>query len=184
MLPESSKRGVVRDYGAQWGLKVLVETGTFEGEMVKANHLNFAEIYTIELAFDYFDKARAWFAGVDHIHSIYGDSARVLPKILRALDAKNVPALFWLDAHYSGEDTAKAEKQTPIVEELEAVFEYADQGHVVLVDDARLFADQISPWPDYPSVEWVQTLAATRGYDIDLRDDIIRLTPGTDDGDS
>jgi len=57
------------------------------------------------------------------------------------------PALFWLDGHYSGGNTGKGEKETPIMEEIETILS-SPLPHVVLVDDARCFGTE----KDYPTL--------------------------------
>ena len=46
------------------------------------------------------------------------DLIRRVPELVRQLDG---PALFWLDGHYSGGDTAKGELDTPVSAELESI---------------------------------------------------------------
>ena len=48
-------------------------------------------------------------------------------------------ALFWLDAHYSGGDTAKGQSNTPVMSELEAILAYSRRNDIILVDDLRYF---------------------------------------------
>lgn len=47
--PHLVKQDAVRSYGARFGLKTLVETGTFRGDMVYAMRADFDRIYSIEL---------------------------------------------------------------------------------------------------------------------------------------
>ena len=46
--PHLLKQKVVREYGEKFGLKTLVETGTYYGEMVAAMKSRFDRIYSIE----------------------------------------------------------------------------------------------------------------------------------------
>ncbi|MDR1514735.1 MAG: hypothetical protein LBS45_03495 [Synergistaceae bacterium] len=53
------------------------------------------------------------------------------------LDGKNSPMLFWLDAHWSGGDTAGENIQCPLLEELKIILD-SNSSHFILIDDARL----------------------------------------------
>jgi hypothetical protein len=70
------------------------------------------------------------------------------------------PACFWLDAHFSGEGTARGAADTAICGELEAILKHPVRGHVILVDDARYFRGKSG----YPSLDellaWVRQIGA------------------------
>jgi hypothetical protein len=95
----------------------------------------------------------------------------VIADVLRDL---REPALFWLDGHYSGGFTGMGAKETPIVEEVEAIFAHEQKGHVLLIDDARCFGTL----PDYPTLEAFREKVAAERPDLawELAHDIIRLT--------
>jgi hypothetical protein len=151
----------------------LVETGTYMGDMVAAMSADFDQIHSIELGPDLFEKARQRFAGMAHVQLHQGDSATTLPEVLRRL---NGPALFWLDGHYSAGITAKGSKDTPIVEELEAIYRHDAQRHVILIDDARLFDGSA----DYPTLDNLRKRVTgwSPNAVMAVADDIIRLHPG------
>jgi hypothetical protein len=171
--PSAVKRAVLREYADRFGLRTLVETGTYRGGTIAALRNRFARIYSVELDDALYERAGARFAGMANVTLLHGDSADVLPTLLPRLTE---PALFWLDGHYSGPGTAKGRKETPIVEEIRAVLAHPIPGHVILIDDARVFGT----WPDYPTVEEFRALVATNrpGLIFDLEDDIIRIHPG------
>jgi hypothetical protein len=64
----------------------------------------------------------------------FGDSMQVLPEILKGLDT---PATFWLDGHWSMDDTALGAKASPLMEELEAIGRHPIKTHTILIDDMR-----------------------------------------------
>lgn len=173
-LTAEERREVLRDFGQRLGLKTLIETGTNDGGTPWELQRDFQEIYTIELGRQQWAAAKKRFAGLPHIHCLLGDSGVVLPEVLAKITE---PALLWLDGHTSGGATARGPKDTPIVEELEAVFR-SGIDHVVLVDDARLFAGMpgAGEW-DWPHVDVIKEIAARVGYQFEILDDIIRLTP-------
>ncbi|MET0390735.1 MAG: class I SAM-dependent methyltransferase [Polyangiales bacterium] len=170
--PHLIKQAIVREHAQRFGLKVLVETGTYRGEMIRAALPHFEHVYSIELHPQLHAQAQRRFRNAPHVKLLHGNSADVLPQVLRELDQ---PALFWLDGHFSGPDTARANVDSPLREELSAVLSHHVPGHVVLIDDARLLA-----LPSYPSLSDIrQQVAACRDpRRVELADDIVRITPG------
>jgi hypothetical protein len=167
------KQGILRDYSRKYGLRILVETGTYQGDMVEAMRDDFDRIYSIELSGDLCQKAMKRFKGVGHVEIVHGDSGNELQQVLRRIHR---PALFWLDGHYSGGETARGKKDTPICEELLQIFGSEDMRHVILIDDARLFGTD----PAYPKLDELGHYVKSRrpGLDIVVHDDIIRITAG------
>ena len=107
-----------------------------------------------------------------NVQLLVGDSASVLPGILATL---HEPALFWLDAHYSGTGTTLGDRVTPISAELNAVLGHPVRGHVVLIDDAREFHD--STRSGYPGPEVVVVAARQCGDKMSEKHDIFFLVP-------
>lgn len=162
----------MRDYAQRYGLRVFIETGTSVGDTPWALMDVFTTIYTIEVGESLWLEATKRFRGTNVI-CFHGDSAEILPVLLH--EYVRQPALLWLDGHFCGD--ARADKDTPIIEELEAIFA-TNLPHVVLIDDARLF-EGMSHFGehDWPHVDQVKTMAADHGYTYEVADDIIRLTP-------
>jgi hypothetical protein len=170
--PHPVKQGVVRTYARRFGLRTLVETGTYFGQMVDAVRPEFDRVHTVEVDEALFAAAQRRFARVPSVTLHRGDSAEVLPRVLEELTG---PALFWLDGHFSGGVTSKGAKDTPIVEEVTAILKHAERRHVILVDDARCFgADR-----DYPSLEDFRALVhgLRPELHVEVEHDIIRITP-------
>jgi hypothetical protein len=132
----------------------------------------FREIYSVELDRSLYEQALRKFAPFPHVRLVPGDSAEALGKILAAL---NEPALFWLDAHYSGGNTAHGDLPTPLMRELQAVLAHPIRGHVVLIDDAREFGRVAG----YPTVADVRALVEAQRPDwtMTVEDDIMRVVP-------
>jgi hypothetical protein len=161
---------VVKEFGERFSLRLLIETGTFLGDMVYAMRNQFDHIISIELGNVLYLHAVLRFIGQRHIRILHGDSTRVLVEILGWL---REPALFWLDAHYSGRVTAKGNIETPIVEEVMAIVAHPIKQHVILIDDARCF----NGVGDYPTLHTLRALVARPGFVFEVRDDIIRIYP-------
>ncbi len=170
--PSVVKHGIVREYADRYGLRTLVETGTYKGGTIDALSEHFQRIYSIELDDALYARARARFAGRSHVTILHGDSAQALPALLGEL---NDPTLFWLDGHYSGPGTAKGQRETPILDEIHAILAHPIPNHVILVDDARVFGT----WPDYPTLAEFRRLVATQApaLQFTVEDDIIRIHP-------
>jgi len=170
--PCEFKRETLKRYARKFGLDVLVETGTFHGDMIEATRSHFREIYSIELGQELYRAACRRFARHGHVRLLQGSSEVVLRELLPKL--KGTP-LIWLDAHYTGDGTARGESDTPIVEELEAILEQKQIDAVVLIDDARLF-DGTNGYPTLLSVR--EMILGRRGdWVVEVRDDIIRAHP-------
>jgi len=120
--------------------RYFIETGTWEGHGVLLADMAgcFKEIHTIELS-EYF-YAKNKIGEVNHtnppVYVWFGDSGTVLGEVLKKM---NEPATIWLDAHYSGNDTAKGESNTPVLRELECIKNHPIKTHTILIDDVRLF---------------------------------------------
>jgi len=170
--PHAVKRRIVRDYAARHGLRTLVETGTYMGEMIAGMLRRFDRLYTIELQPTFYEKAVARFARHPHVTVLRGDSGREIARVVPALEG---PALFWLDAHYSGGCTARGDLDSPIVAELQHILHQSSAPHVVLVDDARAFDGNHG----YPTIDELRRLVAQwrPDYTVVVDTDVIRITP-------
>lgn len=144
--PHVAKVKIISEYKKKYDYNILIETGTYLGEMVEAQKDNFKKIISIELEPTLFKNAKAKFLNDSRIEIIEGDSGKVLPKILETIDKS---AVFWLDGHYSSGVTAQGDLNCPIFAEIEAIFKAKKLPHVILIDDARLFVGA----DDYPTKE-------------------------------
>src|SRR5579863_2091590 len=166
--PETLKQATVRSYAERHGCRVLVETGTYQGDMLHAMLLVFDRLYSIELGHGLHAAAVERFRPFPRVKLFEGDSGTVLPRILAEL---NAPALFWLDAHYSKGVTAKGDLETPIEAELRAILAHPVKEHVILIDDAREFGKR----QDYPPVERIRAQVAAAYKHFEVGEDIIRI---------
>jgi len=162
-VPHRIKEMTVRQTAKEFGLRVLVETGTQYGQMVSALRNDFAEIYSIELNEDLFHAARRNFARCPHVHLLQGDSAVVLPELLQKLAP---PLLFWLDAHGGA---------IPLIQELEAILSDPAAGNVILIDDAHALEGNI--WS--LTLDAVRRCVANRApeYTVAVRNNIVHVRP-------
>jgi hypothetical protein len=170
--PHIIKQKLLQKYAKEFNLKILVETGTYYGDMVEAQRNNFEKIYSIELSPILFSYVAERFKSKANIELIQGDSGIEIEKIMKRI---RQPALFWLDGHYSAGKTAKGEKDTPILEELECILNSDDLGHVIIIDDARLFGSD----PAYPSLKSLEKLVYSKRSDVEISIsyDSVRIIP-------
>lgn len=170
--PHIVKQRVLQEYASRYGLRILVETGTYYGDMIEALRPAFDRIYSIELSAKLYQQARKRFHGVGHVELINGDSGHELEGVLRKVTQ---PVLFWLDGHYSAGVTARGVKDTPIFEELHLILESKEKKHVIIIDDARCFGKD----PAYPTIEDLIRFIRIKKSDVDVavQDDMIRITP-------
>lgn len=166
-----TKRELLRKIRAQSTLRTFIETGTAGGVTVaSALEVGFERVVSIELNHGFYRMAAQRHLWDPRVRILYGDSAQLLPDVLHVLQE---PAVFLLDAHYTGgaEDVRGAGGDTPVADELNHVLRHP-LGHFVMVDDARLFGVD----PAYPTISAVEATAKSAGYSMDIQDDIIRLT--------
>lgn len=168
--PHIVKQRTLEQYAKTFSLKTLIETGTYQGDMVEAMKDVFNTIYSIELDGELYRRAKERFSSMDHISIIHGDSGKVLPEVLAKLKE---PCLFWLDGHYSAGITAKGDADTPINEELDHILNHPVAGHVILIDDARLFVGE----DHYPKIDELKDSILRRDPDqvFEVRHDIVRI---------
>ena len=81
--PHLLKQRTVREYAQRYGLRVLVETGTYYGEMVAAMKNRFAEIHSVEFDSALAQRAAKKFSRWPHVHIHEGDSQKVVPEVLQ-----------------------------------------------------------------------------------------------------
>jgi hypothetical protein len=169
--PHLLKQKVVREYGEKFGLKTLVETGTYYGEMVSAMKKRFERIYSIEYVPELAERAARKFAGDEHVRIFCGDSRVVMPEVLGLLTG---PALFWLDAGYYGWVGIRTKSnEQRLSAELEMILSHPFP-HIVLLDDARGLTgrDGIPSVGDV--VAYVESTFLRRS--VEVKHDIMRIT--------
>jgi hypothetical protein len=169
--PHLLKQRAVREYARRYGLRTLIETGTYYGEMIAAVKSDFERVFSIEFDAELARRAARRFAGDARVRILEGDSQKVLPALLKSISE---PALFWLDAGYWGwADLARDPERLSV--EVEAALSHPVKGHVVMMDDARMLDGRNGA----PTFEELRARIAARFPDrrVELRHDIIRITP-------
>jgi len=168
--PHAVKYKTIKEFQKKYSHDTFIETGTYLGAMIESCRANFKTLYSIELSEELQKRACQRFEKHKNIHLICGDSAVKLPELLKEISS---PCIFWLDGHFSSGITAKGDKDTPINEEINSIFQHSIKNHVILIDDARLFNGQ----NDYPEINYLKqniNLLAPEYY-FEVIDDIIRI---------
>ena len=171
--PHIVKQMVIRQMASEGNCKILVETGTYLGDMIYAQLDYFKSIYSIELSQSLYDNAVKRvkrFKKYKNVHLFFGNSADTLGLIIKDISE---PIIFWLDGHYSGGITAKGESECPIWAELNQITALKNLEHVILIDDARYFNGK----NDYPTIEELQQYFIDKNncHYFEVKDDIIRI---------
>jgi hypothetical protein len=155
------------------GITTLVETGTQVARTAVWAARYFRKVVTIEVDQGYFEGSVKRYGHLNNIQFIHGDSAE---KLLDIMPTLREPALFWLDAHWSRDLKYKRpEVICPVMAEIAAINHYEDPGHVILIDDARLFLGENS-WPTQGSV--ISALQEGKNRHVAIEEDVIFAWPG------
>src|SRR5262245_5918475 len=160
-------------------VKVFVETGTYEAETAVWACANFARVFTIEAHEALYQKAVETFGRCKNIRFLEGDSRTHIKSLASSLTE---PAIFWLDAHWCGENTFGKSDECPVVGELE-LLNASKVPHMVLIDDARFFlAPPPAPhdatyWPDINAICRLMAAHDSHRY-VAVHDDVIIGVPG------
>jgi hypothetical protein len=166
-----------------FGARSFVETGTYLGDTLAQLCGDFDTLHSIELSRDYYERASVRFGGQPKIHLINADSTSGFETALGSLPDER--AMFWLDAHYSGGDTAKGQSNTPVESELRAILAHPQRSDIILIDDLRYFWRarpgflQHDALLGYPSArDLVELLnSGTRQYDCFALSDALLAIP-------
>jgi hypothetical protein len=172
-IPHLLKQRTVLEYARRFGLKTLVETGTYYGEMIAAVGGKFDQIYSIELDSRLAKLAQQRFGGQPHVHVIEGDSQKVVPELLRQLDRS---CLWWLDAGYCGW-VGEIGNPNRLGSEFEAILADRRHEHIILMDDA----DGINGEGNSPTLaELIASIEKSYPQrKVEVARNIIRITPRT-----
>lgn len=169
-VPESLARQLSTDLA----IKRAVETGTYLGESTAVLAAIFERVETIELSPKLARRARRKFLLRRNVRVRCGDSGSLL-------HPGDEPTLYWLDAHWSGGNTAGEERECPILDELRATVP-GTSADCYLIDDAHMFVNPPPPphdashWPTLAEIESV--VAETRpGHSVSVVDDVVVVAP-------
>ena len=155
----------------------FIETGTYMGATARWASENFEKVITIENAPAIFQSTSKRYSAIGNIEFIFGHTTEKLKEIVPALDA---PAIFWLDAHWSGGETYGSRDECPVLAEI-GIINASAHPHCILIDDARLFTAPPPPphdsesWPDISGL--LAAINAIAGRYTVIFDDVVISVP-------
>lgn len=118
----------------------FVETGSYRGDGIKAAlAAGFNSIHSIEITDKYFHFCCDRFRDFPQVRLYRGDSTILLGHVIAKL---REPITFWLDGHWSMEDTGYGQFKFPLLHELETIEKHPIKTHTIIIDDVRLFKEQ------------------------------------------
>jgi hypothetical protein len=118
--------------------KNFIETGSYIGIGIDlAIRSGFENIFSIEIQQHFYEKCLDKFKHNTNVNLILGDSFFELEKLLNQYP--DTPFTYWLDGHYSGGNTGKGVKETPLLRELEVILSRGIDGELIYVDDMRIY---------------------------------------------
>jgi hypothetical protein len=172
-------RDLIGELARVFDLRYFVETGTYHGGSALWASKRFGKVWTVEIDEAAYRIARQRLAGRKNVEQHLGESAKVLGSLLPRLDG---PALFWLDAHWSGGKTGGELYPCPVADEITAIDE-SPLEHVIVVDDMRLC---LNAKPSSGAGEWPQICALVEilrarhpGAYLAIHNDVAIRLPGS-----
>jgi len=112
-----------------------IETGTFKGKSAKRLSTVAEHVISIESDRSFYEKALKWSSKFENLSLRHGDSAALIGSVL---PAAQINCLIWLDAHFSGGNTAGELQPCPLLSELLQVLPSRSASNsIILVDDSR-----------------------------------------------
>jgi len=160
---------LVKTIASHYGLNFFVETGTFLGDSLADARKIFTSCYSIEIAEEYYLKAKERFGKAEGIHLLLGSSSEKLKEIDYS---KTSAALFWLDAHYSGGITG-GENNCPLLDEIQYISSLPVDKYI-FIDDARFV---LSPYQGerYCEIEQLFSILPRDNYNVIINDIVISV---------
>lgn len=160
---------LIKNIASRYRLDFFVETGTFLGDSLAEARKIFSSCHSIEIAEEYYLKAKERFDNVEGIHLLMGSSAEKLKEIDYS---ETSAALFWLDAHYSGGITG-GKNNCPLLEEIKYIASLPIDKYI-FIDDARFV---LSPYQGerYCEIEQLFSILPSDNYNVVINDIIISV---------
>lgn len=128
---------VIRSLAKRVGANCLIETGTFQGVTASRCARSFDTVLTVELDPQLAERAKKFLAKHPNVTVYAGDAASQLPAMLTHPAVEK--AIVFLDAHFSGGNTARGDVADPAIAELAILSRHADRVGGVIIDDFRSF---------------------------------------------
>lgn len=116
--------------------KYFIETGSYAGDGIRnAIFSGYKDIRSVELSEKYYKFCKDYFKYIDNVSLYFGISSDLLNLMMDDVSSK---ATIWLDAHFSGGDSAG--DGTPLMSELDCISTHPINYHTIIIDDLRMFS--------------------------------------------
>jgi hypothetical protein len=141
-------------------INIFLETGTREGKTLFAMKDKFERLHSVEISGRWHNKSMRRYKKIGspkHIKIEKGSCLSFIPKVLEEVNDR---CFIWLDAH--GKDG------TPILDELEIIFNYGIKDHLIAIDDAYDFS---RGHLNYPTIYDIRNLALENGYNFTMENE-------------
>ena len=173
--PHFIKQAVLMRHGLS--NSTWVETGTHYGYTTSLLAIKSLNVHTIEPSAELYEASKIRLSKLANVVQYFGTSEQHFSAILKNLSGN---ACFWLDGHYSGGNTYKAQTDTPIITELKSIEAAINHLNnvVILIDDIRCCYTIPS---EFPSINFYVDWALSCNLDWTIEHDIfIAKTKGLD----
>ena len=129
-----------KDVFKKYVKNIFIETGSYRGDGVgNALAVGFKRAYSIELSPELWAYCVNLYEHNPNAVFLRGYSPDYLKVLMGNI---HEPVTIWLDAHYSGGDTAKGVETSPVMKELEVIRSHPVKTHTIMIDD-------IGDWEKY-----------------------------------
>jgi hypothetical protein len=178
MIQQGAPFEIIADLAKLAGITTFVETGTFQGKTTRWASQHFQSVFTIERAEGLYRQHSAALRALGNVEPLFGDSAKLMPEVVARMGDR--PALFWLDGHWSGGETAGEKDECPLIAELETLRPRPND--IILIDDACFFLSappaphDPDQWPTLPDIVRLLTKPSHQPY-VQVVDDVIFSVP-------
>lgn len=145
-------------------IDIFVETGTNYGNTIINLYQYFKDLYTIEIKKEIYEAAinRISNLGIKNVQFFIGDSAIILPDILKLI---NDPVIFFLDGHFSHGDTGRGSSDTPLLDELKMINEHHNKNSIIIIDDYNMFGTyRNEDWTDITQENVIKCFSENKIY--------------------
>lgn len=159
----------------------FIETGTYMGDtLASALKHPFQHLDSCELSENLYKYCRSAFANEPRVTLHHGSSPEFLSGALR-----DVPTMFWLDAHFSGKPNPReaAFPECPLLAELDVILAFPwTTRPIIIIDDSHMFEEDFWSGPNawrFTRSEWPtlgEIVKRLAGYSLEMRDHKIFAT--------
>lgn len=134
----------------------FIETGLLYGETTLKLEPHFQRVVSVEIKQEFIDAVKAN-NDTGKIEFVQGDTALVLGPTVQGVQGKT---LFYLDAHWNGEDTGRGLKSVPLYEELEAIKQNHTGEAIILINCVPCFGSDVYQWEDINYEKLMETIGS------------------------